>query len=151
MRVAGKDCIVTQGDALSNIERAINEQKFIQDVGIIYIDPPYGGQQSDYPFMYSFAEEYVRQTAFESIGELSSDRKYTKKTGYAEDFSKLLSVLPKDPAWIFSYNDDSWGTKEEITKLIKGFKNDVVVEEVTYRYQQREDRSSAKEYLILAK
>ncbi len=151
LKIDGLPCVVSNLDAIDLLKGNGTGNLSINDVNLIYIDPPYGGQQSDYPFMYSFAEEYLRQTPFEKITEVSSNRKYTKSKGYEEDFLELLSLLPKSVPWIFSYNNNSWKNIEIITENIKKFKSNIIVKDIDYNYLQRKDRDVASEYLILAR
>lgn len=115
------------------------------DADLCYIDPPYGGNQSDYSKMYQYFEDYVAGEPSETDG---SD-KFVNKKSYSQHFESLLSSAEKFPSLLLSYNDSSWGGIDEITDILKRFRERVVVREVEYDYQYRSRSSSAKEYLIL--
>lgn len=136
----GKACVATKMDAIELLKA------HEPDVDIVYIDPPYGGEQSDYGNMYSFFEEYL---GFPQ--ELGSDR-FTKNKTYDQSFNELLSHLPKNAVWIFSYNDDSWANLDTIVSCIKQFGNrQVLPEKIAYEYNYRsKEKASGKEYIIVA-
>lgn len=114
---------------------------------LCYIDPPYGGQQSNYSFMYSFFEDYI---ANKEIDCQSNERTaFSKTNGYSESFKNLLDNLKTFPVLIFSFNDSSWCKIDEIVEHIKLFRRKVAVEEVSYDYLYRGD-SSSKEFIIAA-
>jgi adenine-specific DNA-methyltransferase len=120
---------------------------------LIYIDPPYGGQQSDYAFMYKFFEEYLARKPFDEIKYLEvASKRFAKAKTYSESFENLLIVLPKEPYWVFSYNDSSWANKDTISDMVRKHKPNVVVEEINYDYKYRAgENSSGVEYLIIGK
>jgi len=117
---------------------------------LIYIDPPYGGQQSDYAFMYQFFEEYLNQKKFEDIDYLKDNsKKFVKAKTYKESFEELLKSLPKESIWVISYNDSSWANIDEISSIVKAFKP-VTVKSIEYDYKYRAaDNTSGTEYLII--
>ena len=117
---------------------------------LVYIDPPYGGQQSDYAFMYQLFEEYLMQTEFDKIEYLSgTSAKFCKSKTYEENFKELLSMLPPTN-WMISYNNSSWADIDGITSIVKMFKKSVTVKEINYSYKYRSaDDSTGVEYLIV--
>jgi adenine-specific DNA methylase len=124
-----------------------NQTKF----DLIYIDPPYGGQQSDYAFMYQFFEEYLAQ---QEIGEIpylkDASKKFVKAKTYKESFADLLAALPGNAAWAISYNNSSWADITTISDMVKPFKKKVEVKELSYEYKCRaEDNTSGVEYVII--
>jgi adenine-specific DNA methylase len=62
---------------------------------IAYIDPPYGGQSSDYPKLYSFLEEYIHMKPLNEIEKIQKFNRYAKKKGYEEQFIEFLDALNK--------------------------------------------------------
>ena len=126
--------------------------KDLPDFDLIYIDPPYGGDQSDYAEMYRFVEEYVWQSDMENIPGIESANKFVKSKSYDEQFRLLLSVLPGTSAWAISYNNDSWSDIDKIKKIVSEFKTDIIVKEIDYEYQYRKhSHSSGVEYLLVAR
>ncbi len=127
------------------------------DVDAVYFDPPYGGQSSDYATIYRFLEEYIYGAPLSELPHLQLNaQKFVKKRSYEEHFLEMLDAAKHIPTWMFSYNDNSWKDIDYISALIKKFKGDVEVIELTnkYRYlyrkkQGRTDKSS--EYLIVAR
>lgn len=124
-------------------------------VDLAYIDPPYGGSQSDYGFMYALFEEILHGKDYKEIEEkrFGADR-FISKTNYRENFSKLLAASKYIPSIIISYNDTSWGTIDEICEVIKKHRSGVKVEEFDYSYKYRSKENNSKgtkEYIIIAK
>lgn len=135
----GRRCIATNMDAIDLL------RSHKPNVDIVYIDPPYGGGQSDYAEMYEFFEEYLG-----AIRKIEADR-FIKNKSYSESFDELLSELPKNAVWIFSYNDDSWANVDEITAHIRSAgRQEIIVKEIDYRYKYRsKEKSSGTEYVIV--
>ncbi len=137
-------CLATRMDAIS----LLKDKK--PDVDIIYIDPPYGGQQSDYSTMYDFFEIFLR--CYRDENKDISSQRFIKSKNYENNFDELLSSLPIAPVWVFSYNDSSWADCEKISSKIKQYKQNVNIREIEYEYQYRnKENSSGVEYLIIAK
>jgi len=130
-------------------------EKVKPQVDLAYIDPPYGGSQSDYGFMYSLFEETLYGKDYKDIEEkrFGADR-FIDKNNYKENFSQLLSASRYIPNIIISYNDTSWGNIEEIRKAVEEHRDNVVVEEFDYSYKYRDKKNNdkgTKEYIIVAK
>ena len=130
-------------------------EKVKPKVDLAYIDPPYGGSQSDYGFMYALFEEILHGEDYKEIEEkrFGADR-FIGKDNYRENFSKLLDASKYIPNIIISYNDTSWGTIDEISEAVEEHRSNVVVEEFDYSYKYRSKENSskgAKEYIIIAK
>lgn len=124
-------------------------------VDLAYIDPPYGGSQSDYGFMYAFFEEMLHGHSYKEIEEkrFGADR-FIDKSNYKKNFSILLDASKYIPNIIISYNDTSWGTIGEIREVVEEHRNNVVVEEFDYSYKYRDKKNNnkeTKEYIIVAK
>lgn len=136
-------------DSIQLLEKLKNE-----NIDLCYLDPPYGGDQSDYVHMYSFFEEYIRNWSSDRVNDkLKAYTDFSNKSTYADSLSLLLSKLYFIPYWVFSYNDSSWGTIDEIIDLIKKYRNNISVEEVPYSYNYRNvsrNTKETKEYIIVA-
>ena len=136
----GKTCIATKMDAIELLD------KYQPDVDIIYIDPPYGGDQSDYGDMYGFFEDYLGHEV------PAASKRFVRSKTYKESFCELLSKLPRNAIWIFSYNDDSWEDLDTITSLILGYgRSKVLPEKIDYKYNYRsKEKATGVEYVIVA-
>jgi DNA adenine methylase len=147
--ITGPIGLATNEDAIDLIAK-FNSMDVTHD--IVYIDPPYGGNQSDYAAMYRFFNEYISIKRYEEdtsqFAEQSS--RFVQTKGYDQQFCDLLEVTKKNPRLVFSYNDSSWCKIEDIVKAIKRFRSNVVVEEVDYSYGYRDQSNPAQEYIILA-
>lgn len=124
-------------------------------VDLVYIDPPYGGGQSDYGFMYALFDEMLHRRSYDDLQkERSGINRFSSKKDYEDNFHKLLASCQYIPNWIISYNDSSWGSIDAICDIIKIYKSDVCVEEFSYSYNYRgvkNNKSTTKEYLIVVK
>lgn len=118
---------------------------------VIYIDPPYGGQQSDYAFMYQFLEEYLARKSFEDIEYLKvASKSFSKAKTYEDHFRNLLDSLDSNATLAISYNDSSWAKIETIKELVSEFRSSVIVKTMQYDYKYRSaEKSSGVEYLII--
>ncbi|MCK5763735.1 MAG: DNA adenine methylase [Clostridiales bacterium] len=59
-------------------------------VDLVYIDPPYGGSQSDYGFMYALFEEMLHGDSYEKIEkERFGASRFIKKNNYKNNFEQL--------------------------------------------------------------
>lgn len=136
----GRNCIASNLDAMELLAA------YKPNVDIIYIDPPYGGDQSDYAEMYEFFEEFV------GCSRPPAADRFVKSKTYSQQFDELLQALPKEPVWIFSYNDDSWANIDEITAHLRPFgRREIIVKEVDYRYNYRsKEKAGGTEYVIVA-
>jgi len=119
--------------------------KYNPQVDIIYLDPPYGGEQSNYAKMYKFFEFWLGQEERPEGADC-----FTMSKSYEENFNNLLSILPTEPIWILSYNESSWANIDKIVGCISEFKKDVKVEQIFYRYNYRKVRDSGIEYVVMA-
>ena len=134
---------------------AVDLLKIPPCVDLVYIDPPYGGSQSDYGFMYALFEELIYNRPYEEIEkERFGANRFINKTNYKDNFDELMRGCSHMPNIMISYNDTSWGTIEEILEVVKKYRDDVVVEEFDYSYNYRnQDKNDkkTKEYVIVAK
>lgn len=126
----------------------------IPQVDLVYIDPPYGGEQSDYLEMFDFLE-YLSFSALQKMCGNSRER-FVKSSGYESQFVFLLEKLcEKDiSSWVFSYNDKSWAGVDKIVAMIKdvGKRKDVKVYSAKYKYNYALSKNKrGTEFLILAR
>jgi adenine-specific DNA methylase len=123
-------------------------------VDVCYIDPPYGGDQSDYSQMFQFFEEFIYQSPVSELEHIKKSTSFSKKEKYKDNFVELLSLLGYIPNWIISYNNSSWDGIESIINCVKQFRTNVCVEEIKYAYKYRKKQKNTqetKEYVIIAK
>lgn len=126
-------------------------------VDCVYFDPPYGGGSSNYAEIYRFLEEYVYSKPLEELDHIQKfGSKFVSKRGYEANFVEMLEAAVGVPIWMFSYNDSSWNTIENIVELIRRFKQNVSVivlsEDYRYLYRKSQGRTDKScEYLIVAK
>lgn len=137
------------------------------DAEIAYFDPPYGGHNSDYAWMYRVCEEFLTGVRLEENVNLREasvkfkgndyerDKQFEKeqRKGYTENFSAILSASKKFPVWVVSFNESSFIPIDDIVNIVSSFRRDPVVETASgYRYNYREKGCQAgSEYVILAR
>ena len=137
-------------ETLNNNVKYNGRESSIYD--LCYIDPPYGGDQSNYGYMYSFFEECLRRKPYEeiqkSIPELNN---FVNKKNYRQYFDKIIELTQFIPWLVISYNNSSWAKIDEILDVIKKYRKNTFVEEIDYKYKYRSqsDKKDTKEYVIL--
>lgn len=128
----------------------LEQNKF--NIDLCYIDPPYGGDQSDYLKAYSFFEECLREDLYLNIKKNKQFNNFTNNKDYEAHFNKLIKLTDGIPWIIVSYNDTSWGSIDKITEIIKKYRKKVIIESFSYSYKYRNQNNNTKEtkeYLIL--
>lgn len=145
IKIDGPKSNITHGDAIEYLTANPN-------CDLYYIDPPYGGDQSDYASMYKFCEEFVWRTDFDKIDFLQKhSKKFAKHKNYQESFEELLSALPRNAFWLFSYNDSSWADADTIKKTVEKFGRKVTIDCIEYPYKLRNSENmKGREFLIFA-
>ena len=120
---------------------------------IIYLDPPYGGESSDYLKLYSFLEEYIElKTISELVYLQKANNRFNSKNDYYENFSLLLKLIFNTELfkiWVLSFNESSFQTIDNITNMLKIYSNKIIIKVKDYQYQYRKDKDTGKEYLII--
>ena len=121
-------------------------------VDLAYIDPPYGGQQSDYGFMYNFLESYVRQQLPEKWPTAQHMKRFVKKDDYEDNFIEMIELVSDIPVLVVSYNNSSWSEIDHIKEILFRHRDEVQAIEVNYDYNYRDKKNkSGVEYLIIAR
>jgi adenine-specific DNA-methyltransferase len=129
-------------EALQTIDRSVD---------LLYLDPPYGGEQSDYAFMFGFCEEYVYSKSLSEMDHLNKAKKFTKAKDYEEHFREVLSHTGCAKALAVSYNNSSFADLETIKGILRDYRNKVVVEDISHRYKFRsKENMKGTEYLLIA-
>jgi len=134
---------------------------------LAYFDPPYGGYNSDYLWMYRVCEEFLTGKRIEDCEETREkavkfkgsdyerDKSFAKKQrkGYAENFASMLSLSTDFPSWIISFNESSFSSIDVIADIVSSFRKDMIIETSDgYRYNYREKSTKkGNEYIILAR
>lgn len=115
----------------------------IIDADLMYIDPPYGGASSDYSSLYRFLEEYLYEDKLENLEHIQKGAKrFSKKSGYQEQFEQLLDKSRKFPTWLLSYNESSYADLDTICSTVKNAgRSNVVVKAVPITYQYRKGKN----------
>jgi adenine-specific DNA methylase len=131
------------------------QQIDLSGIDLCYIDPPYGGGQSDYCQMYEFCEKIILGDKYYDESNLTKyNKNFVNKSNYEEHFRNLISLCKEIPILVISYNDNSWGDISEIVDVVKEYRRDVTLEDFKYSYKYRDQKnnsSETKEFVILAK
>jgi adenine-specific DNA-methyltransferase len=138
------DFVISEKSKAYNLDVIEFLDKIKPQADLVYIDPPYGGSQSDYHDMYNFFEEF----ACPKNRQIDS-KKFVNKSDYKNNFVDLLDRLSYLPCWVISYNDSSWESIDVIKKIVKDFKKTVKVTDIGYKYKYRKN-PIGKEFLIIS-
>ena len=122
----------------------------VAPVDLVYIDPPYGGEQSDYASMYAFCEEYIYGDKIDNLPHIKNAKKFSGKKAYEEHFKAILSRCHQFKSWAISYNETSWSSLEAIKSIVGSYKGSVKAINIDHEYRYRKERGKATEYLIIA-
>ena len=134
---------------------------------LCYIDPPYGGDQSDYSTMFDFIEGYQWLTSKDQRNQpvdsyydwckekierkAKARKKFINSKNYVDHFDELIKATVDIPWIAISYNDSSWGSIDEMTTVVNKYRKDAIVKEFSYSYKYRSgENSKGVEYLILS-
>jgi len=123
-----------------------------KNIDLFYIDPPYGGEQSDYSTMYNFFERYVEDETDVPFRSEEENNRFINKNTYEKNFRDLLDSSQWVPIWAISYNDSSWKSIDKICDIIKDYRKNIKVYDFEYFYRHRSDRTKknrGKEFLII--
>jgi adenine-specific DNA-methyltransferase len=105
----------------------------LRDVNLAYFDPPYTDSHSDYQSFYHLLEtftEYWQDKAF--INKTHSyfpkrNSGFDKKAEVVESLHQLFKLSKDIPHWLISWNDRSFPSVEDFTKIISQYKKVQVV------------------------
>ena len=124
-----------------------------QHIDIAYVDPPYGGDQSDYVHMYKFFEEfYLGRKLSNTDPQIIHAKDFSNSKLYEEHFVAMIQALSYIPVIVLSYNDSSWADIDKVKDIISQFRDTVkVVVSENYKYKYRDVKNRyGKEYIIFA-
>ena len=115
-------------------------------IDLIYFDPPYGGTHCDI----NYWEDTKLYNRTKQPKDKLKKSDFTKKK-LDDVFTKLFEKSKNIKYWLISYNSKSTPNKEEMTKLIKKYKNNVIFNE--YKLKNNNGgmglKKGSNEYLIL--
>ncbi|MCF8461753.1 MAG: DNA adenine methylase [Flavobacteriales bacterium] len=141
-------------------------QQLNETADLVYLDPPYYSPKSDNDYVrrYHFVEGLARKWEGLEIQEHTITKKFKS---YQSPFSKRESTFDafhslieshKNSIIAISYSSNSIPTKEELTDILKEYKNDVEVHEIdhTYSFGTQSHKignksNRVKEYLFIGK
>ncbi len=138
-----------QGKAIcyrDDIITALSNYPWMLKADLAYFDPPYGKRQRGYATDYKLSEALLTEKRIEYEDFDTAD-------GHRRSFGKLLSICEDVPKIIFSYDDKSWTTIDEITTLMRKFGRKVRVENSPHTHGKKpikDCRRQVTEHLIIA-
>lgn len=128
---------------------------------LVYIDPPYYTPKSDNEYVrrYHFVEGLARDWQGVEIQEETKTKKFksyptpfSTRIGAADAFDKIFSKHSKS-ILVVSYSSNSLPTMEEMTNLLKKYKEHVDVIPIDYKYsfgtRVNTTRNDVKEYIFI--
>ena len=110
----------------------------LENVDLAYFDPPYCDSHADYQSFYHLLEtftEYWKDKEFVNGIKRYEPQRFSgfdKKRDVIESFEKLFEYSQEIPHWLISYNDRSYPSVEELSKIISKYR-DVTVESKAYQ------------------
>lgn len=110
----------------------------LENVDLAYFDPPYCDSHADYQSFYHLLEtftEYWKDKEFVNGIKRYEPQRFSgfdKKRDVMESFEKLFEYSQEIPHWLISYNDRSYPSVEELSKMISKYR-DVTVEAKAYQ------------------
>ena len=110
---------------------------------LLYLDPPYGKESSDYSNLYRFLEEYLYSHKLEELEHVQKGAsRFVSSKGYQDQFAYLLSLCSEFKVWMLSYNDSSFADLDTIKSVIKSAgRSNIIVFEVPITYQYRKNKN----------
>jgi adenine-specific DNA-methyltransferase len=108
------------------------------DIDLVYFDPPYCDSHADYQSFYHLLETYTvywKDKQFINGIKRYEPQRYSgfdKKKTVIQSFEQLFEAASDIPHWLISYNDRSFPSIEELSKMVSKYK-DVTVETKVYQ------------------
>lgn len=129
--------------------------KKLDDVDLVYFDPPYCGCHPDYQAFYHFLEtfvEYWKDKEFVNGTKSYFPKKasgFVQKSEIINTFAELFEASSHIPYWLISYNSKSYPEKNTMIDLIERHKQVKVYEyEYQNHYGGKGSRKGTREYLF---
>jgi adenine-specific DNA methylase len=136
-------------------EDTIELVKKIENVDLVYFDPPYYGCHPDYQSFYHFLETYVeywKDKEFINGTKQYSPKKesgFVRKEETIDSFNKLFSASAHIPHWLMSYNSESFPEKAQMIEMINRYRKVKIFEhEYQNHYGGKGSQKGTKEYLF---
>ena len=110
----------------------------LSKIDLVYFDPPYCDSHADYQSFYHLLETYTvywKDKQFINGIKRYEPQRYSgfdKKRTVIQSFEQLFEMSSDIPQWLISYNDRSYPSIEELTKIVRQYK-DVTIETKTYQ------------------
>ncbi len=110
----------------------------LNDVDLVYFDPPYCDSHSDYQGFYHLLETYTiywKDKTFVNGVKRYEPRRYSgfeKKTEIIQSFESLFQNAEHIPYWLLSYNDRSYPDIDTLVGMISKYR-DVSIHKKEYR------------------
>lgn len=109
-----------------------------QKIDLIYFDPPYTDSHSDYQAFYHFLETFTEY--WQNKDFINGTKRYfpprfsgfDKKTEVLNSLEKLFTSSEFIPHWLISWNDRSYPSVEDFTKILEKYKK-VEIQYKTYQ------------------
>lgn len=98
-------------------------------IDLVYFDPPYCDSHADYQNFYHLLETYVEywkdKQFINTIKRYEPQRisGFDKKGDVIQSFEELFTYAQEIPNWLISYNDRSYPSVEQLTRLIAKYRN----------------------------
>jgi hypothetical protein len=141
----GAGCVARNQDCLDFLSETA-------EADLAYIDPPYGGAQSDYASMFSFCEEFVYGEKLADLPHIDNAKKFATAKEFENHFRAVLEIAAKKAETVaVSFNDSSWADADRVKIIMSDYKPRVEVINMDYEYKYRKERGSATEYLFVAR
>src|SRR5258708_20519313 len=136
-------------------EDTITLIKKLNNIDLVYFDPPYCGCHPDYQSFYHFLETYVEYWKNkEFINGTKAyypkkDSGFVQKTEIINSFEKLFEASLRIPNWLISYNSKSYPDKNLMLNLIEKHRKVKVFEyEYQNHYGGKGSKKGTREYLF---
>lgn len=110
----------------------------LDDIDLVYFDPPYCNSHADYQSFYHLLEtftEYWKEKKFVNGTKRYEPKRYSgfdKKATAIRSIEYLLASAKHIPYWIISYNDRSYPDIKTFSDIISQFKKDIKIEHKEY-------------------
>ena len=110
----------------------------LQNIDLVYFDPPYCNSHADYQGFYHLLEtytEYWKDKDFVNGIKRYEPQRYSgfdKKSEVIVSFEKLFELSNEIPNWLISYNNRSYPNIHTFEKMISKYR-DVKIEHKTYQ------------------
>ncbi len=127
----------------------------LQDIDLVYYDPPYCSSHSDYQSFYHLLETFVENWTEKDF--INGTKRYypARYSGFdkvkdiKESFHQLFELSRNIPYWLISYNNRSVPEINELVKMISQYRV-VEIKERIYKTSRggRGSVSGSKEYIL---